>query len=325
MGEIKKIKEESQPQKNLGLPMGLFKSPADAKPADIRLAQTVEVRVYEEVKDKLSLNEKKAFEKLVLPYLNEKPAFDEFQYPDIEEDRALLKERQELAIKKDTREIKTNYIRAKIFEALLGHLLELYWLPDTFLTETSDFDDWINGTDAVLEAGNFKAAIDFTSQKDKDRVHDKLIKVFKKIDTGRLGEAKYFKSQADKTKSYPVLMPAIIIGLSERTVSGLLDIYISGNKKELEGHPVRHAIAEEIIAQIRAYKSYINNPARASYKPDIAKKMTANYDYLGRVAEKMQSKSSPGGERDTVVRGEPGEAPWRGDSVYQTLMAAIAV
>jgi len=244
---------------------------------------------------------------------------EEFPYENRKDDINLVGSRKEKALKEDTFEIKTSYIQTRIFEALLGTIMELHWLPEAFLSETSDYDDWINGADAVLEAGPFKIMIDFTCQKDKKRLHKKIEGINARIERGELGKLKYFKSQVDKRKHALIMLPIVIIALSATTMRELLDLYLTGKKKELENHWARSAIAEEIIAQVGAFKRHINNPTRTGYDPEKARFMTLSYNRLEKVIIKMANIKLPQAEE---TKKQPESQ--RPDSVYQALMAAVA-
>lgn len=281
-----------------------------------------ELRVFEEVKRYLGVDEISAFEKLTLPYLQAKPRMTEFPYKDLGEDLKFIKEREGDAMKNDSLEQKLNYVRVKTFEALLSTAMELHWMPGTFVTETSDYDDWKNGADAVLEMGSLKTVIDFTCQRDKEKLHEKLQRAFLKIDRGDMGSVKYFKSQADKKKHALIRLPVVIVGLSAATVRELLNLYMAGKKKELESHWAKSAIAEEILAQIKKFKEYINNNGRTGYNQAKAREMSSSYSYLETEISKMLNEKAPQKEEPENVGEERRKRP---DSVYQMLMATMAV
>lgn len=298
----------------------LFPVPPEKK--KVQETAVFELRVFEEVKRYLDTDEVDAFEKLTRPYLQAKPKMTEFPYRDLGENLKLIKKREEEAMKNDSLEQKLNYVRVKTFEALLSAVMELHWMPEAFVTETSDYDDWENGADAVLETGPFKAVIDFTCQKDKGKLHEKLQRAFLKIDRGDMGSVKYFKSQADKRRHALTRLPIVIVGLSAATVRELLNLYMTGKKKELESHWAKSAIAEEILAQIKKFKEYINNEGRTGYNQTEAQKMSSSYGHLEIEIGKMLNEKTPQEEEPEIADSEKQKRP---DGVYQMLMATMTV
>lgn len=295
--------------------------PVPPEKKEVQEAAVFELRVFEEVKKYLGADEASAFEKLALPYLQAKPRMTEFPYDDIGKDLELVKEREEEAMKNNSLEQKLNYVRVKTFEALLSTIMELHWMPGAFITETSDYDDWKNGADAVLEWGAFKTVIDFTCQKDKGKLHEKLQRVFLKIDRGDMSSVKYFRSQADKRKHALIRLPVVIVGLSAATVRELLKLYVAGKKKELENHWAKSAIAEEILAQIKKFKEYINNEKRTGYNQTEAQKMSSSYSRLEIEISKMLDKKAPQEGEPEIADEEKQKRP---DGVYQMLMVTMA-
>lgn len=302
-------------------PLKLPSFPVPPEKKKVQETAVFELQVFEEVKRHLDTGEVSAFEELALPYLKAKPRMTEFPYKDLGENLKLIKKREEEAMKNDSLEQKLNYVRVKIFEALLGTVMELYWMPEAFITETSDYDDWRNGADAVLEMGLFKTIIDFTCQRDKEKLNEKIQGALSKIDRGELGSVKYFISQVDKRKHALIRLPIIIIGLSATTVRELLSLYQAGRKKELENHWVKSAIAEEILAQIKKFKEYINNTMRTGYNYTEAQRMSSSYDRLEREISKMLNEKTPQEEEPEIVGEEKQKRP---DGVYQMLMATMA-
>lgn len=262
-----------------------------------REPRSYEESLFEQVKTSLTPEELRAFDTFVRKRLKNKPSMDSFSYPDKETDQKKLEQKQKEALQKNTAIEKLHYIRVKIFEALLGEIMELNWFPGSFITETSDFDDWTNGVDAVLEfeAGR-GAIIDFTSQKDKEKLKRKVETIFEKIERGELGRAKYFKSQLDGKQHDLKMLPMVIIGLSHQTLTELINLHTARKNKDLENHWVRHALAEELLAQIGAFQKYINNTYRRGYSPATAQKMNQAYEDLKRVVLLFQQKISQNNE-----------------------------
>lgn len=330
MGGLEQIKPNPEAPSPPGPPLRpplkpLADSPA-AKVAQAEKAepQCFEFSVFKEVKKYLSVKESGAFERLVLPYLEAKPNPRESLYVLLEEkknDLSSLKKEQDKA-RGEPLEKKINYIRAKIFEALLSALIELYWLPhEAFITETSEFDDWLNGADAVLETKSLLAAIDFTSQKDKEAIHKKMEKVFQGIDNSSLGRLKYFKPQTTKKMLPPLhMIPSVVVGLSQTNMEILLDLYLGKRTQELKNHWAKSAIAEEVLGQIELFKRRINNPTRAGYKPDSAQKMAAAYDNLGKAIQKL----APEPQKPRLQEEKEITPNRRPDSVYQSIMLALS-
>ena len=285
--------------------------------------KSFEELVFDEVKNELSPEEIRAFDLLVKKRLSQKPAMKDFDYKDIEEDEKRLAQKKKEAGQNNSRVEKINYIRVKIFEALLSELMELHWFPEVFITETSDFDDWINGVDAVFEGQSRAAIVDFTSAKDKSVLRKKINIIFEKIDRGGLGRVKYFQSQTESGKRMHLdNLPALIFGIDTKTLLELARLRLENKKKELENHWARHAIAEEFIAQIKVFKSYINNPNRRNYNPAKAREMSRAYEDIEEEIMKFKQKISQGQDKELgdKIRVKLREK----DLVYKGLMESLA-
>ncbi len=261
-----------------------------------------EESVFEQIKSRLSPEEIKAFEILVRKRLKDKPAMTEFGYPDTPQDSKKLEQKRKEASLGETLESKKHYIQAKIFEALVSELMQLYWFPDAFITETSDFDDWVNGVDAVFEGKSRAALIDFTSHEDQAGIKQKISNIYNKIDSGELGKVKYLKSQTEKGKKMHIEnLPAFIISLGHNTIRELINLRLENKKKELAEHWVRYAIAEEVAVQVEKYINYINNPHRLNYDPNKAASMSEAYSDLGRDISEFKTRISRGKATDDLI------------------------
>lgn len=289
---------------------------SDVKPQEAK-PESLEVFFFKQIKSKLRPLEIKAFEGLVLPFLKSRPQIGDFNYPDRDQDYLKLSKKQEQIRQKQVSEIEQiNYMRSKIAEALLAEIIELYWLPGDFLTETSEYDDLLNGVDAVLETSTKAAVIDFTSARDKDIIRKKIFRIYDRIKANQLGEVKYFCSQKDGSQQYLKTLPAVIIGLDQKTIDELLNLRMSGKKKELEGHWSKYALVEELLSQIKSYKTYINNSFREGFNNQKADQMNMAYQELENTIINLKQKISLGAEMDGLIKKEL----FARDLVYQHII-----
>lgn len=283
-----------------------------------------EEAVFGQVESRLPLAEIQLFKTLVAQRREKQPQIQDFDYPEQEKHKDNLSLQQARAKAQGNTDLeKLFYIRAKIFEALLSEIMQRDWFPDFFLTETSEFDDRINGVDAVLESqahSGRAALIDFTSHKDKQKLREKIQKIFRKIEQGKLGEVKYFKSQTDGQAHHLKMLPMVIIGLDSRTLTEIIDIYTAQSKRELANHWVKNAIVEELLRQIAAFQKYINSTNRSSYNPASAKVMNQAYEDFRKMVLELKQKISQGEETDSRIRaGLPTK-----DQVYKELTESLA-
>lgn len=260
---------------------------------------------FEEVKDELSFSEQRVFDLLVPKHREWAPKMEEFNYPDIEKDQKKLIEKQKEAFRKMDKEEKINYIRAKISEAFLAFLIESKWTPKSFyLSETSEFDDWINGVDSVIEFRDNPekiAVVDFTTSKNREKISEKVQRVLEKIDSGTLSEIKYFKSQRDKKCYHLKMVPPIIIGIDLNTLKNIFDLYSEKEIGEIENHWYKYAFFDQIITQIDYYRKYILNPQRKKYEPKSAQLMAKEYEELKTAIENLKENPLPELKRKGAV------------------------
>lgn len=285
--------------------------------------KSYEEALFGQVESKLPYDEIRLFNTLVTQRRNKRPQIKDFNYSEQEKQQDLFLLQQDQAkAKRNTDLEKLFYTRAKIFEALLSEIMQHDWFPGFFLTETSEFDDWINGVDAVLESqsqGNRAAIIDFTSHKDKQKLREKINRILQKIERGELGQVKYFKSQIDGQTHHLKMLPMVIIGLDSRTLTEIIDIYAAQSKRELANHWVKNAIVEELLKQVAAFQKYINNSNRRGYNPASAQKMHQAYEDFKKMVLELKQKISQGEEMDTRIRNSLSTK----DPVYKELTESL--
>lgn len=155
---------------------------------------------------------------------------------EINEDKKKLAELKTERLKEMSKEEKENLIRGKIAELLLRELIENEWIyKDFYFTETSEFDDWINKVDCVMEfEGNPQkaAVIDFSTAKEEKVIGKKIEKIKERIEKETLFEVKYFKSQQDGKKYFLKELPGFIIGIGPNTLEELINLYQKGKEKK---------------------------------------------------------------------------------------------
>lgn len=253
-----------------------------------------EKEIYKEVGQNISEEERNAFKKLVLPYLWSKPKIEEFiEYSskEIQADKSKVERRQKTAKETQTKEEKINYLRSKIAEGVLSHIIEQgEWLGDaTRLTEASDYDDWQNGVDAVLEFEKERVAvIDFTIATSPTGIRKKWSNICDKIDALTLSEVKYFKSQIDGKKRRLTLLPGVFISLDYSNIKELTHLYLNKDHMELKNHWVKFAILEEIRTQSKEALTYINL-RQSTLGPEATVFMTEKYKELKQISEEKIS------------------------------------
>ena len=188
---------------------------------------------------------------------------------------------------------------AELFEMLLAQLVELEnWLgEDVFITETSEFDDFRAGIDAVVEIlrdGAFShvgLAIDVTFS--EKQLEKKLERIRDEIDYYELPKVKYFISQGGDFKGELSNIPRVVVAVGRKDINELATLWLDIDflRKRIHGkqtgaetdklrvrlreaqaklvnHPLQIEILAQIELQIETFASYTTrkNKSRESEK-----------------------------------------------------------
>ena len=151
----------------------------------------------------------------------------------------------------------------KILEAILIEQIELNeWFGAGVNTQqTTDYDDYCNGIDFLSEfrkegMRNFLGfAVDATHG--VAVIRNKLAKIRKELDQGELGQVHYFQSSDTSIMGSQRFIPKIVLALDKKHVLEVAKLWVTGQKKALSEHPIRHIFIQEIFTQLRAQLVYV--------------------------------------------------------------------
>ena len=180
----------------------------------------------------------------------------------IDRDEKYVAEMEEEFKKGSSLESKKINELATVLEAIIFEQSEQNeWLgSDAQTIKTSRYDDIKNGVDMIVEfiqedesAAHLGMAIDATFNSDTEA---KFKRIKAEIDEGKLAEVKYFESDNIHFKGKLKMLPRIVVGADFKTVSELSELWLEGNNKALAEHQIQFQVLEEIIMQLRAFKTY---------------------------------------------------------------------
>lgn len=143
--------------------------------------------------------------------------------------------------------------------------------------KTSTFDDYVNGSDLILEIEDTARAlthlslsIDVTFGTTTEA--DKFANIKKNIDSGDLGRIDYFRSSHSTFRGEISHVPQVVIGVEKDTVVKLANLWMDKNEhpelaKTLDEHPIRRLLLSEILLQLYTFKTYAANIKRTELVP----------------------------------------------------------
>jgi len=185
----------------------------------------------------------------------------------VDRDTAYVKEMEQRFKKEDDPNDKEILNLATVFEAILYDQGEQSnWLGSKVTTvKTARYDDIKNHVDMIAEfeedrsASHLGLAIDATSSTHEE---SKFKCIKKEIDTGKLTQVKYFKSENIGFRGQLFNIPRVVIGVEAKTVRELSRLWLEGKNKELGAHPVQFQILEEILIQLETFERYAKSVKR---------------------------------------------------------------
>jgi hypothetical protein len=143
--------------------------------------------------------------------------------------------------------------------------------------KTSKFDDYINGSDLILEIEDTARALTHLSLSvdvtfGTTTEAGKFARIKENIDSGTLGRIDYFRSSYSTIRGEMTHVPQVVIGVEKDTVVKLANLWMDKNEhtelaKTLDEHPIRRLILTEILLQLYAFKGYAANTKRTDLVP----------------------------------------------------------
>ena len=186
--------------------------------------------------EQISSAEQKVFDFLVPKY--QKSAIKIEDFSDLYGDDVITNDLMYVAQVQANIEKRPYTKRALILEALLNEQIELsdWFGPEAHTITPSDFDDFRNGVDIVIEFeedGGFKQlALGVDVASSANHLTDKLAQIKKRILNGRLTVMKYFKSERSNIRKELRGIPNLVIGASGEVIRDLSDLWLAANSSK---------------------------------------------------------------------------------------------
>lgn len=194
----------------------------------------------------------------------------------------------------------SRYLEALFYEKLGG---KNGWLPNAAVYKTSEYDDFKNGIDFVVELDeeHFGIAIDVTLSRRSEIIINKLKKVKTRIDHDKLTEVKYYELPGHAENG---TVPSVVIALDYNHAVQALKFWADGDDELLAKHPTRVKAWLEASAQFDAYRTY----AEYQSKHSIAEVYKRAYGVIQKIINENQ---------DTIQKYQ---SVIEEDQAYQTIM-----
>ncbi len=181
----------------------------------------------------------------------------------LERDLANVASKKEKFAERSSVHEEGNKMIADIFEAIILEHGELsdWFGPNATTIKTSDFDDFENGVDTVIEFRNPEAkgasylglAADVTFSADTTRKFDRIRS---HIEKGELGRVKYFHSEYMNIHGQLSKLPEVVIGADKKTVMQLAELWAEHQNGALASHPIQLMILRQMRGQLEAFSMY---------------------------------------------------------------------
>jgi hypothetical protein len=141
-----------------------------------------------------------------------------------------------------------------------GELSEWFG-PKSQIIKTSRFDDYVNKIDMVVETetedrrfSHLALGIDVTfGSRDLSRKFDGIRA---RIDSGELGQVKYFHSDRQHFTGRLQKIPQVVVGVELERAKEVALLWMNRRNKELGEHPMQMIILEESALQLHAFAKY---------------------------------------------------------------------
>jgi len=200
---------------------------------------------------------------------------------------------------KDSEEEKRAKILADIFEAIIfdqGEMSE--WFGGSVKTvKTSEYDDIVNGVDAILEfnekrrKSHLALGIDATYQTFADQ---KIDRIKNRIKRGEMAKVKYFHSENFHIRGEYSQIPLTIISARAETIKELIKLWVNKDHKALANHWIQFQMIEETIMQCEYFANY----ARKHNQEQIAETYDNLTNLSKRLLEERKKEVTDTGQRD---------------------------
>jgi hypothetical protein len=165
----------------------------------------------------------------------------------------------------------SEYLEALFYNKLGG---KDGWIPNAIVWKTSEYDDYVNGIDFIVESEDRELALgtDVTFSHSTALTH-KLEKIKKEIDAGELPQLTFY----DQIKVNERPLPHAVIAVEREKVIKALKLWADSDNNEIFGnllrnHPLRAKTMLELEMQLESFAAY----AKSIGRRDIA----ASYNEL---------------------------------------------
>lgn len=192
----------------------------------------------------------------------------------IERDLARV-EKKEKGFTPDAQKVYAEVLEAILYEQI-GH--GEWFGQRASAIKTSTYDDYINGSDIILELeevtrtlSHLSLSVDVTFGTTTEEKKFAMIK--KHIDNETLGEIKYFHSERGGFQGKLSKVPQVVIGVEKELLIKLSALWADkhGRKEEnnevLATHPVQRLIMSEILLQLQTFRIYAEETKKESLVP----------------------------------------------------------
>lgn len=171
-------------------------------------------------------------------------------------------------------------IYAKVLEGILFDQIQNndWFGKGARAIKTSNYDDYFNGSDLVLELeevthtlSHLSLSIDITfGTRTEER---KFARIKQAIDEGTLGDIKYFRTEQASTENGLSMVPQVVIGIEKDLLIKLSWLWANKEAQaqdvnnSLAAHPVQRLILSEILTQLLTFKRYAHDTKKESLVP----------------------------------------------------------
>lgn len=152
---------------------------------------------------------------------------------------------------------------AEIMEGILCDQAERSdWLgPHAQTIKTSEYDDFINGVDLVVEfdepeQARKHLALGVDATFGTRTIEKKFTRIKEEIDAGQLASIKYFRSQNGSFMGRLSRVPRVVTGIDQEHLLDLAAIWNQGENRALAVHPVQRLVLAQIAQQLRTFGDY---------------------------------------------------------------------